>query len=85
MVQGDLSILLGMGGLFLLLGLGAIIWDRVEKKKYYDSLASRADTREFLDGWPPRAQFGAIKIGGWVAVTIGVLLLIMGGIFWLWG
>ncbi|MFC2014403.1 hypothetical protein ACFLUP_00210 [Chloroflexota bacterium] len=85
MLQGDLSILLGMGGLFLLLGLGAIIWDRVERKKYYDSLAGRPDTREFLDGWPPRAQFGALKIGGWVAITIGILMLIMGAATWLRG
>ncbi|MFC2020339.1 hypothetical protein ACFLU1_00890 [Chloroflexota bacterium] len=85
MPQGDIYKLLGMGGLFLLLGLGAIIWDRVEKNRYYNSLAGRPDTREFLEGWPPRAQFGALKTGGWIAVALGVLMLIMGGAFWLWG
>jgi len=83
MLKGDLPILLVMGGAFLLIGLVAIIWDRKEKKRYYDSLAGRPDTREFLNGWPPRAQFGTIKIGGWVAIAIGVLLIIMGGINWL--
>jgi len=76
---------MGMGGLFILLGLGAIIWGRSEEKSYYDSLSSRPDTREFLERWPHRPQFGALKIGGWIAVAIGVLMIVMGGAFWLWG
>ena len=85
MSLGDLSALLSTGGLFLLLGLAAIIWDRIERKRYYDSLAGRHDTREFLEGWPTRPQFGAIKIGGWIAVVVGILMAAMGGAFWLWG
>lgn len=84
MSQGDLSALLGTGGLFVLLGIAAIVWDRIEKKNYYDSLAGRADTREFLEGWPPRPQFGAIKIGGWIAIAVGILMAAIGGAFWLW-
>ena len=78
-------VLIGMGGLFILLGLGAIIWGKSEEKSYYDSLsARRADTREFLEHWPPRPQFGALKIGGWIAIAIGVVMIVMGGAFWLW-
>jgi len=85
MPQHDWLVLMGMGGLFILLGLGAIIWGRSEEKSYYGSLSSRPDTREFLEHWPQRPQFGALKIGGWIAIAIGALMIVMGGAFWLWG
>jgi len=85
MPHNDWLILMGMGGLFVLLGLGAIIWGRSEEKSYYDSISTRNDTREFVERWPRRPQFGALKIGGRIAVAIGVLLVLMGGAFWLWG
>jgi len=85
MPQGDLFILLGMGGLFILLGLGAMFWGRKEEKGYYDSLSGRPDSREFLEHWPQRPQFGALKIGGWIAIAVGVVMLVIGGAFWLWG
>ena len=85
MPQYACIVLMGMGGLFILLGLGAIIWGRSEEKSYYDSLSDRGDTREFLEHWPQRSQLGALKIGGRIAIVIGVLMVIIGGIFWLWG
>ena len=85
MPQNDLFTLMGIGGLFILLGLAAIIWGKREEKSYYDSLANRHDQREFLEHWPPRPQFGALKTGGLIATAIGVLLVVMGGAFWLWG
>ncbi len=83
MPQHDWFVLMGMGGLFILLGLGATIWGRREEKSYYNSLSSRTDTREFLEHWPQRPQFGALKIGGRIAMAIGVLIIVMGGAFWL--
>ena len=77
--------LIGMGALFILLGLAAIIWGRSEERSYYDSLSSRTDAREFLEHWPQRPQFGALKIGGWIAIAIGALMTVMGGTFLLWG
>ena len=85
MSQHDLFVLIGMGGSFILLGLAAIIWDRSEEKRHYDSLSTRPDTREFLERWPERPQFGALKIGGRIAIAIGVLMIVMAGAFWLWG
>jgi len=76
---------MGMGGFFILLGLGAIIWGRREEKSYYDSLSTRNDTREFLEHWPQRPQFGALKIGGWVSIAIGVSMIVIGGVLLLWG
>jgi len=71
---------MGMGGLFILLGLGAIIWGRSEEKSYYDSLSTRPDVREFLEHRPQHPQPVALKIGGWIAMAIGLLMLAMGGI-----
>ena len=80
----DWLILMGMGGLFVLLGLGAIIWGRSEEKSYYDAMATRRDVREWLEHRPHWPQFGALKIGGRIAVAIGVLIIVMGGALWLW-
>ena len=85
MPQPDCFVLMGMGGLFVILGLAAMVWGRSEEKSYYDSLTSRPDTREFLERQPQRPQFGALKIGGWIAIPIGLLMIIIGGIFWLVG
>ncbi len=52
-------ILMVMGGLFALLGLGAIFWGRAEEKGYFDSLSTRSDVREYLEHWPQRPESGA--------------------------
>ena len=85
MPQHDLFVLMGMGGLFIFLGLTAIIWGRSEEKSYYDSLSTRTDTREFLKHWPQRPQFGALKIGGLIAIAIGTPMIVIGGALLLWG
>ncbi|MBI2850027.1 MAG: hypothetical protein HYX80_03175 [Chloroflexi bacterium] len=77
-------VLMLIGGFFILLGIIAIIWDGLEKNKYFDTIARRPDTREFLTGWPPRPQFGALKTGGWIAIVLGVVLS-LGGFFRWWG
>lgn len=83
MPQREWYWLMGFGGLFILLGIGAILWGRNEEKSYFNAIASRIDVREFLNHWPPRPEPGALKIGGRIAITVGLLMLIIGGIFWL--
>ena len=86
MLYRDCFILMGVGGLFIVLGLAMIIWGRREEKSYFDSLSTRAgDTREFLEHWPQRPQPGALKIGGWIAIAIGVVMLAVGVALWLLG
>ena len=80
----DRFILMGMGGLFVLLGIAAIMWGRHEEKSYYNSLSARPDAREFLEHQPRYPQPVALKIGGWIAITIGLLMLVMGGIILIW-
>jgi hypothetical protein len=78
MPQIDSIVLIVMGSIFILLGLVAIIWGKKEEKSYFNNLSTRPDTREFMEHWPQRPQFGALKIGGWIAIAIGVLMLIWG-------
>jgi len=78
-------ILMGVGGLFLVLGLATVLWGEREEKNYYNSISTRpGDTREFLEHWPQRSQPSALKIGGWIAIAIGVVMLAVGVAFWVW-
>ena len=84
MPQSDYFILMGLGGFFIVLGLAAIIWGKREEKGYFDSIATRTeDLREFMEHWPHRPQPGAIKVGGWIAIAIGVIVLVAGIVLWL--
>ena len=85
MLHRDFLIMMSMGGLFVILGLGAIIWGKSEEKGYYDSLATRTDVREYMEHWPSRPGLGALKIGGWITIAVGLLVLVMGGVFCLRG
>jgi len=77
---------MGAGGLFLILGLATVLWGEREEKSYYNSISTRpGDTREFLEHWPQRSQPSALKIGGWIAIAIGVVMLVVGAAFWVWG
>jgi hypothetical protein len=85
MPQIDLVILIVIGGLFILLGVGALFWGRGEEKSYYNAISARPDVREYMEHSPERPEPGALKIGGLIAIIIGLIMLIMGGTFWLWG
>ena len=81
----DYFILMGMGGLFVILGIASVFWGKREAKGYYDIMSTRSDVREFLEHEPERPEPGALRIGGWIAIAIGLLMVVMGGAFWLSG
>ncbi len=82
MLIRDCLILIGAGGLFLIIGILVYVWGKREEERYYSTLAKRpGDTREFMERWPPRPQPGALKIGGVIAIALGAVLLVAGGIF----
>ncbi len=77
---------LAMGGFFVLLGIILIIWNRREKKRYYDSiLLTHRDIKESLTHDPERSWLSAWHIGGTVSFIVGIALLVLGGVLWLIG
>ena len=81
MSQGDWYILLIVGGVFIVLGIGAVIWGIREEKKLFEELSKMPDLREFsLEHIEP--QPGALKIGGWIASGLGLIMIIVGIILW---
>ena len=77
--------MLGMGAFFLTLGIALVFGGRKEEKAYYDGIASHEDVREFVSHDPERAEPGALKVGGWIAVAAGVVTMIISGSILIWG
>jgi uncharacterized membrane protein len=78
MSPGETVILIGAGGGFILLGIIGILWGRYEEKRLFDALAEKQDLREFSLKHVETPQPGALRIGGWIAIVLGVILLIIG-------
>jgi len=84
MPDADLWIIIGLGGLFVLLGVGAFLWGRKEEKDYYKAISASSDVREYMEHTPERPEPGGLKIGGLITIIVGVVMLIMGGTFGLY-
>jgi len=82
MAQGDWYILVIVGGVFVILGIIAILWGIREEKKLFEALAAKPDLREFTLQHVESPQPGALKIGGWIAIAVGVIVLVVGVILW---
>jgi len=74
-----------MGGLFIILGLLALFRGRGEEKTYYNGIGARRDVREFVEHQPERPEPGALRIGGYIAIAVGLIMLAIGGGFLIWG
>ncbi len=73
--------ILVLGGFFLLLGIIFVLWNRREKKSYYNSiLLTQRDIKESLTHEPERPWLHAWQVGGRISLIIGIVLLIIGGI-----
>ena len=84
-MEGEWAILAIVGAVFILLGIIAILWGRYEQKKLDEALTSHVDVREFVSHWPERPQPEALKIGGWIALALGILMMIVGLVIWYTG
>jgi hypothetical protein len=85
MPGSDWSILAIVGAVFIVLGFIGILWGRAEQKKMDEALTTHVDVREFISHWPERPQPGALKIGGAIAVALGVIMMVVGLIIWYTG
>jgi hypothetical protein len=66
------------GGVFIVLGIIGILWGRHEQKEIDEALTTHTDVREFISHWPERPQPGALKIGGGIALSLGVVMVVVG-------
>jgi hypothetical protein len=83
MSQVSYQIILGMGGFFILLGIIFILWNKREKKRYYNSiLLTRRDIKETITHEHERFWLHAWQIGGRISLIVGIALLTIGGILW---
>jgi hypothetical protein len=82
MDQGDWYILAIVGGIFILLGIIGILWGIREEKRLFEALAAKPDLREFSMRHVETPQPGALKAGGWIAIAVGVVVLIAGIVIW---
>jgi uncharacterized membrane protein len=67
-----------MGIFFILLGIISFLWSRREQTRYYDSISTRTDIKEFLTREPQRSWLSAWRIGGKLCLIIGIVLVIVG-------
>lgn len=70
-----------LGGFFFLLGIIFVLWNRREKRRYYNSiLLTQRDIKESLTGEPERPWLQAWQVGGRISLVVGIVLLVLGGI-----
>jgi len=84
MTNLDSYIVMGIGGLFVLLGLIIMLWAKHKQKDYGDVLSRREELRSFLGYWPDLILPSELRVGGWVSVVVGVALIILGIVLLVW-
>jgi Mg2+/citrate symporter len=82
MPEAKWLIMMIVGGVFVILGIIAIVLGIREEKRIFEALSRMPDLREFSLKHVESPQPGALKIGGWIAIALGVLLVVAGIIFW---
>ena len=78
MSSTETIILMAAGGGFILLGIISMLWGRYEEKRLFEALSEKRDLREFSLKHVETPQPGALRIGGWIAIAVGALLLLVG-------
>jgi len=78
-------ILLILGGALVAFGGIFFVWAYLERRSDIETLAhneTNQDVKDLLD--EGRISMGpkSLKVGGWIAVTVGVFLLILGIVLW---
>ena len=81
----DVKIIIIVGGVFIILGIIGFIWGKIEESSYYTNVSRRIDVREFLERLPGRPEPGGLRIGGKIAIAVGIVLLLVALGFYLWG
>jgi len=82
MFEGKYLVLEIVGVAFIILGVIGIIWGMHEEKRIFEALSKKPDLREFSGRHVESPQPGALKTGGWIAISLGVILVVAAIIFW---
>jgi len=85
MTYHELMITIIIGGAFIILGIIAFMIGRREAKSYYANESLKIDVREFLYHFPWRPEPDALRIGGKIAIAVGVVTLLLALGFYLMG
>jgi len=83
MTLASCQAILWLGVFFTLFGIASIFFNRREREKYYDSILTRKDIKEYITHEPEQPWLSAWQIGGRISLILGVLLMIAGGVLWL--
>lgn len=78
-------VLMVMGGVFAGVGIGVLFWGKREERRDSDALAARTDMKEFLEYSPEHSRSWALRMGGWISIIVGSVMLGIGGGLRLWG
>ena len=84
MPQVEWFILMGIGGLFVIVGIALVVCGKRAESGYHDSLSTRTDMKEFLEQ-EPQPRFESLKVGGWITLAVGLVMLGIGGGLRFWG
>jgi len=74
-----------IGGVFIVLGIISFVIGRRESSSYYANESLKVDVREFLFHFPWRPEPDALRIGGKIAIAVGIVSLLVALGFYLWG
>ncbi|AKG53902.1 hypothetical protein DGWBC_1250 [Dehalogenimonas sp. WBC-2] len=71
-------VILALGSFFIVVGLILLWIGYREELGYYNSLAEKRDLREFVTHNPRRPEPGSLRTGGWIALAVGLVIIILG-------
>ena len=72
-----------IGAVFLVAGIVLLIIGTREEKDYLNTISNSVDVRRYLEHKSDSTQSWGFKVGGIMSALIGLVLLIMGLVFWL--
>lgn len=79
-MEGESIFILILVLFFTVTGVVLLVSGNGEENYYYRELAKKRDLREFVTHNPERPEPGALRIGGWISLAVGMAILVL----WLW-